>query len=39
MTALTILMIGGGFFMMYVSYEAIHNKTAATPLTKLKTTL
>ena len=46
MTALAILMIGGGFFMMYEAYKAINaNNTsgavtnAAAPVTKLKTSL
>ena len=39
MAALGIIMAFGGLYLCYVSYEAIHNKTAATPLTKAKTTL
>jgi threonine/homoserine/homoserine lactone efflux protein len=32
--ALAAAMIVGGTYLLYVSYEAIHNKKAATPITK-----
>jgi threonine/homoserine/homoserine lactone efflux protein len=36
---LAILMIFGGLYLCYVSYEAIHNKSAAAPVTKAQTAL
>jgi threonine/homoserine/homoserine lactone efflux protein len=39
MATLAIIMVFGGAYLCYVSYEAIHNKSAATPLTKAKTAL
>ena len=37
MPALAAAMIVAGAYLMYVAYEAIHNKTAATPVTKATT--
>jgi threonine/homoserine/homoserine lactone efflux protein len=37
--ALGILTAFAGAYLMYVAYEAIHNKSAATPVTKAKTAL
>ena len=39
MAALAILAISLGGYLMYVGYEAIHNKTTATPITKAKSAL
>ena len=39
MAALGILALFGGVYLMYVAYEAIHNKTSATPVKKASTAL
>jgi hypothetical protein len=34
--AVAVALIGIGGYLMYVAYEAIHNKAPATPVTKAK---
>jgi len=34
MSSIGVLLLGVGAYLMYVAYEAIHNKSTATPLKK-----